>query len=38
MSFEEVSKWIADHREGMVELQRELTARPALGPENGGAG
>ena len=38
MSFEEVSEWIADHQEAMVELQRELTARPALGPENGGAG
>ena len=26
------------YREEIIQLQRELTARPALGPENGGLG
>ena len=38
MSFEQVSKWITAHQEEMVELQRELTSRPAIGPESGGTG
>jgi succinyl-diaminopimelate desuccinylase len=38
MDFQQVSDWIASRQDEMVELQRELTARPALGPENGGKG
>lgn len=38
MDFQEVSDWIAAREDEMVDLQRELTARPALGPENGGEG
>jgi len=38
MSLEKVSEWIRGRREEMVELQRELTSRPAIGPENGGTG
>jgi len=38
MDFQQVSDWIEAHEDEMVELQRELTARPALGPENGGTG
>jgi succinyl-diaminopimelate desuccinylase len=38
MDFENVHNWIQTHQDAMVELQSELTARPALGPENGGVG
>jgi succinyl-diaminopimelate desuccinylase len=38
MDFERISEWIGQHREEMVELQRELTRRPALAPESGGEG
>jgi succinyl-diaminopimelate desuccinylase len=38
MDFQELSDWIASREDEMVELQRELTARPALGPDNGGKG
>ncbi len=38
MSFEQVARWIEAHQGEMIELQSELTARPALGPENGGDG
>lgn len=38
MEFEGISDWIGAHVDEMVDLQRELTARPALSPENGGAG
>ncbi len=31
-------QWIRDHRDDMVELQAELTRRPAIGPENDGEG
>jgi len=35
---EDVFKYVDDARETIIELQRELTARVALGPENGGSG
>jgi succinyl-diaminopimelate desuccinylase len=35
---EEIFKKIESFREDMVFLQKELTARPAIGPENGGKG
>ena len=35
---EEVHKKIESFRPKIIEMQRELTARPALGPENGGSG
>jgi succinyl-diaminopimelate desuccinylase len=38
MDFERVSEWIGRHEGEMVELQAELTRRPALGPESGGQG
>jgi succinyl-diaminopimelate desuccinylase len=38
MAFETVSNWLEGHVDEMVELQRALTARPALAPENGGDG
>ncbi len=38
MDVEKVSEWIGKHQEEMVELQAELTSRPALAPENGGTG
>ena len=38
MNFERVSEWIGRHEGEMVELQAELTRRPALGPESGGQG
>ncbi len=38
MDFDDVSEWLEGHADEMVDLQRELTARPALGPENGGEG
>jgi len=38
MSLRKISKWIEAHAEEMVQLQTELTAIPALGPENGGTG
>jgi succinyl-diaminopimelate desuccinylase len=31
-------RWLEDHVGEMIELQRELTLRPALAPENGGHG
>jgi succinyl-diaminopimelate desuccinylase len=38
MDLEAIRAWIGEHREEMVELQREMTARPAIGPENDGQG
>jgi len=38
MDFEKVHDWISAHAEQMVELQAELTSRPAIAPENGGKG
>jgi succinyl-diaminopimelate desuccinylase len=38
MSFDRVKAWIEARAEEMVELQQELTSRPAIGPENGGDG
>ena len=38
MDFREVESWLDEHVEGMVDLQAELTSRPAMGPENGGEG
>jgi succinyl-diaminopimelate desuccinylase len=35
---EEVYKKIDSFRHEIIEMQRELTSRPALGPENGGSG
>ncbi|MEO0098040.1 MAG: M20 family metallo-hydrolase [candidate division WOR-3 bacterium] len=35
---EEVFQKIESFREDMINLQRELTSRPAIGPENGGKG
>ncbi|MFW6188925.1 MAG: M20 family metallo-hydrolase [Planctomycetota bacterium] len=35
---EGIADWLGESADRMVELQRELTARPALGPENGGEG
>ncbi|MFZ7113339.1 MAG: M20 family metallo-hydrolase [Desulfatiglandales bacterium] len=34
----DVLQWIEGSREEIIALQRELTARPALGPKNGGQG
>jgi succinyl-diaminopimelate desuccinylase len=36
MDFGTVSEWLEGCREEMVDLQRELTARPAIGPDNDG--
>ncbi|HNT58020.1 MAG TPA: M20/M25/M40 family metallo-hydrolase, partial [Syntrophales bacterium] len=36
--FDRVSRRIDAYREDMIELQKALTAIPALGPENGGDG
>lgn len=33
-----MDEWLAGHADEMVQLQAQLTARPALGPENGGQG
>ena len=38
MDFAPVSDRVDEYTEDMVELQAELTRRPALGPENGGEG
>ena len=38
MDFDKVEQWLDDHAEQMVDLQAELTKRPAIGPENGGKG
>lgn len=38
MDFGKISDWIGAREEEMVDLQGELTARPALAPENGGSG
>ena len=38
MDSEKVNDWIGAHAEQMVELQAELTSRPAMAPENGGEG
>lgn len=38
MDFAKVSEWIGNHDQEMVDLQTELTSRPALGPENDGTG
>jgi succinyl-diaminopimelate desuccinylase len=36
--FEDVYSKIEGYRSEIIEMQRELTSRPALGPENGGSG
>jgi len=36
--FEDVYSKIESYRSEIIKMQRELTARPALGPENGGSG
>jgi succinyl-diaminopimelate desuccinylase len=33
-----ITQWIKDNAHGMVDLQKTLTARPALAPESGGRG
>ena len=38
MDFREVEQWLDEHAEEMVDLQAELTSRPAIGPDNGGEG
>ena len=38
MSFQTVSEWIEQRADEMVQVQAELTRRPALGPEYGGTG
>jgi succinyl-diaminopimelate desuccinylase len=38
MDFDAIASWIGAHADEMVDLQRGLTARPALGPDNGGQG
>ena len=38
MDFRKLSDWIEAHEDDMVELQRALTALPALGPESDGDG
>jgi succinyl-diaminopimelate desuccinylase len=38
MSFNTAARWLDEHVEDMVELQRMLTAVPAIGPENNGKG
>ena len=38
ISFKKVSQRIDSYREAMIELQTELCAHPAVGPENGGDG
>ncbi|MFW6119078.1 MAG: M20 family metallo-hydrolase [Planctomycetota bacterium] len=38
MASEEASVWIGSQQDAMVDLQRELTARPAIGPDNDGDG
>lgn len=37
-NFENVSNRIAEYENEMIQMQRELTALPGLGPENGGDG
>jgi len=37
-ALEEVYSKIESYRSEIIEMQRELTCRPALGPENGGSG
>jgi succinyl-diaminopimelate desuccinylase len=36
--FEKISSWIESSRSQMIEVQRELTAIPAIGPRGGGEG
>ena len=38
MDFTPISRWLDDHVEEMVDLQRELTAIAAINPESGGTG
>ena len=38
MSFARLSEWLDEHVEEMIDLQTDLTAIPALGPEYGGKG
>jgi len=38
MASEEVSEWIGSQEDAMIALQSELTARPAIGPDNDGEG
>ena len=33
-----IGEWLRAHTEDMVALQQALTAHPAIGPDNGGAG
>ena len=37
-TFQRLSERLASYRQEMVELQRELVRRNAVGPENGGPG
>lgn len=38
MTLSTIDEWIDDRTEAMVELQKQLTSRPALNPETGGKG
>ena len=38
MNFERICRRIDSYREEMIELQKALTAEPAVGPLNGGDG
>ncbi|MFO8008103.1 MAG: M20 family metallo-hydrolase [Candidatus Brocadiia bacterium] len=38
MDFAALSHWIGNQSDAMVQLQADLTARPAIGPDNGGKG
>ncbi len=38
MTSEQVAAWIEKQQDAMIALQAELTARPAMGPENDGQG
>ncbi len=38
MDLATLADWIGGQTEAMIQLQADLTARPAMGPQNGGAG
>jgi succinyl-diaminopimelate desuccinylase len=38
MDIDKIGTWLQDQQTAMIDLQSELTVRPALGPENGGVG
>lgn len=38
MNFPQITQWLDAHVDEMIELQRQLTAHPALNPEAGGEG